>query len=541
MSNNKIKDYPLKKSKYYTDLYGEVDKIDKEHFGGKLKGKVDYAWTKTLVDAGGITNSTRFDHKVRVRPLILLSKESHRAEGDKRIRGTLAHEMVHAYQGIKGNDDGHGKNFRAKIGKINRQIDEEKKSYNHLAVVGEHLKPATVDLNYRKTHNFARNTASGSVISTVKGVSISDDHPQYEGEGTYKRVEHNNYADFKKMMSNKLPVPAIRLKPLNQFAPSEKIKEQVKQTSDLKEFAINQWTNRFKSYLADVKGTQLQMEKPTLKLLKEEREAYNLHSEDFKINVIDKFEEKKAKKYAKWEKDYWSEKGTDKIVASMENYKGKYEDDPVRVTVPESFDRDKRRLFQLAPMPNKIVKNPLTNGKGFLSNEDATFHATQSLTAMIKAESNPKYLDYAGLKSSRHSDKINELEDRISKGQKRQKYLDLARDQFHPDDIKKISKVIQNDDKGSIKRSKSGLKQDLSKNDYYRTMVSGPGKNAQRRENERTQNAVDLQYVIKSLEEQQKKVIVPAPQKKVTGQKRRAPPRSVISDIIETKKTKKEE
>ena len=536
------KDYPLKKSRFYTHLDEEARKIDKEYFNGKLKGKVDYAWAKDLGPASGLTTHGYVDHTFRNRPLVTLSKKTKRAEGDASIKSTLAHEMVHAYQNLYGKRDeenmGHGKHFFEKAEKINKKLPNPKE---HIKQYGVPLSADSVNINYARDHFFVQNTHSKSVISSPNGHYISDDHPQYEGEGYYKNIEHNNYADFKKMMSNKLPSSVgnkIRLKvPLSQFKPSEKVKQEVKNSTDLKKTAISQWTSHFKNHLSDVKGIQLEAEKPLLKLLKEERETYSNQAIEFeKANAERKIDKELLLVRNKLE----SQKQSEKLLKKMENYQPKPEDDPVEVEDRHIhlYQNDNgNRIFGLAPKKGQIVKNPL-NGKGWYSHEDSLKYRVKRIAKPAAIEvlsKDPNQNNFANYKKNRHDSKIEILEDRIGNMQKSYKYLanqNLQSKDF--DELDKVYDKARTPLEGTIKRTKSGLKQNISNNEYYKLFVSGPGETAQRREKERTQNAVDIQYTLKKLEKHQKANPPPPPaSQRTTGQKRqRKPPKSVISQIV---------
>ena len=481
-----MKGFPLEDSKYYKHLQAEADKIDAKHFKGKLKGKVNYSWNSKLNSSGGVT-VPHINANEDPTPTVYLSKQRYLSGNNKEIRATLKHEMIHASHMLKGKEDGHSTNFKKKMDSINRTLDPSKSVPLAIYLDTEKMlrEKKNNKMNYANKAVYYENSKTGSVLSKFKSKDLPNKNDPLFEEGSYKKIETESWPSAKIMLSNKIPIPNIRIGDTSHFTPSDKIIKKVNKTSDLKEMAINQWTNHFKSYLVDVKGVHLQTKPAVVNFLNKELDQFS-RQED-RPATKEKYDNHRSGKTMETHRKSYLE--------SLKTQKPK-EGDKI-VPLSDYYNPSKENRF----LPDKGVSYDLGSGKGFITSEGARKYSKKEIELHDKnGRYNGTRMNIPARKYAHTQEKIDKIEQSAMKDQ------DYRFSEFADfDSSKKIHMTNKFMDdassKHNISRTREGLKEDLSQNDYYNKYIK-PVKY----ENKRTQNAVDLRYVIDALEKKESKL-----------------------------------
>ncbi|XP_054158820.1 putative uncharacterized protein DDB_G0292292 isoform X1 [Oppia nitens] len=101
------------------DIQAMFRRYDEKYFDGVLfEHEVEVFWINNMYIAAGITYP---ENRPKCRPIqIKLSRPLLRFAGEKQIRETLLHEMIHAYQFALNISDAHGPEFIKKMHQLNR-------------------------------------------------------------------------------------------------------------------------------------------------------------------------------------------------------------------------------------------------------------------------------------------------------------------------------------------------------------------------------------------------------------------------------------
>lgn len=307
-----VKSAPLYESKYYKNLKQEADRLDKKYFNGLLKENgVKYSWdpdmsgasgrhsTKPILDAKkGITHS--FGEKSGTGQFIRLSEKNLLGSGDKEIKSILLHEMVHADDHIKKEDDysidkGHGPVFQNKIKAINEKRKTKDFPLDILHHQTDEEKIKNVKLNAAQRSRIVKDkyTKSKSARWGMSEMMVGD--PRNSGF-----ISHDQY---EKMMSPNYTIPPIDLKihssdERKQMKPFIGVKEKVKDFIEdgdkegLKNYAIKKWGKDYSKNIDNQERVKKEIKHSVLDLMRSD-----LYSRDYEM---DEYFKKYGHDTSKW-------------------------------------------------------------------------------------------------------------------------------------------------------------------------------------------------------------------------------------------------